>query len=184
MKLLIIESTTGNANELRARLRAEGHDVVHCADDQGGPCRGTRRQADCPLQEHVDLAILTREPESPHTLAEMGSVCANRHRVPLVVVDPAQTTDEMPSVTVAAANASRAIESEYAAAVRRELSPLPTVVDVHRLRGGVRVNLQIPSASDAAAVSAAADRARYAVRTHDPFVPRIDVAVQPNLASP
>jgi hypothetical protein len=111
-------------------------------------------------------------------LAEMGSVCASRHRVPLVVVDPTKTEDELPSVTVAGAIANRAIESAYAAAVRRELSHLPTVVDVRRLANSVQVNVQLPASENTpAAVSAAADRARFAIRDHDPFVQRIDVSV-------
>ena len=32
MKLLLIESTPGNANEINASLLADGHEVVTCAD--------------------------------------------------------------------------------------------------------------------------------------------------------
>ena len=178
MRLLLIESTPGNASELSEQLLAEGHDIVQCTDDEGGPCRGAEHHAQCPLEQHVDLAILARHPESAHTLAEMGSVCANRHRVPLVVIDPTQTEDELPSVTVAGAIANRVVESAYAAAVRRELSNLPTIVEVRRLEDTVRVNVQLPASQNSpAALSAAADRARFAVRTHDPFVAHIDVSV-------
>jgi len=178
MKLLLIESTPGNASELNQRLSAEGHEVVHCADDKGGHCRGAEYHSDCPLEGHVDLAILTREPGTPHSLSEMGSVCANRYRVPLVVVDPTQADDELPSVTVARAVANRVLETAYATAVRRELSHLPTVVEVCRRVDSVRVNVQLPvSQNNPAAISAAADRARFAVRKHDPFVQSIDVAV-------
>lgn len=178
MKLLLIESTPGNATELREQLSAEGHEVVHCTDDRGGPCRGVEHHVECPLEQHIDLAILARQAESPQTLAEMGSVCANRHRVPLVVVDPQKADDELPSVTVAAAVANRAVESAYAAAVRRELAHLPAIVEVRRLVDTVRVAVQIPaSENNTAAISAAADRARAAVRAHDPSVPRIDVSV-------
>ncbi len=178
MKVLLIESTPNQSRDLSEQLAGEGHDVVHCTDAHGGPCRGVAHQADCPLQHSVDLAILTREPQSPHTLAEMGSVCADRHRVPLVVVDPTQLFDEMPSATVAAAVANRAVESAYAVAVRKELASLPIVVDVRRLTDSVVVHLQLPSSQDnAARRSAAADRARFAVRTHDPFVQQIDISV-------
>ncbi|MCE9623152.1 MAG: hypothetical protein K8R99_12480 [Actinomycetia bacterium] len=178
MKVLLIESKPSQASELNKQLAAEGHEVVHCSDDHGGPCRGVDHHAACPLEQSVDLAILTREPESPHTLAEMGSICASRHRVPLVVVDPTQIDDELPNATVAAAIANRSVESAYAAAVRRELSHLPTVVEVQRLADSVRVHLQLPASENtAAARSAAADRARFAVRAHDPFVQQIDVSV-------
>lgn len=178
MKVLLIESSPNQSGELSVQLAAEGHEVVQCTDEHGGPCRGVDHHAECPLEQHVDLAIVTREPESQHTLAEMGSVCASRHRVPVVVVDPTQLSDELPSAAVAAAVANRAIESGYAAAVRRELSHLPTVVEVQRLDDNVRVHVQIPASKDTpAARSAVGDRARFAVRTHDPFVQSIDIAV-------
>lgn len=178
MKVLLIESVPKQANELNKQLVAEGHEVVHCADNYGGPCRGVDNHAECPLERSVDLAILTREEEAPHTLAEMGSVCAHRHRVPMVIVDPRQLADELPNATVAAAIANRSVESGYAAAVRRELAQLPTVVDVRRLDDSVVVHLQLPASQDTpAARSAAADRARFAVRTHDPYVQHIDISV-------
>jgi len=178
MKVLLIESSPGQSGDLSEQLVSEGHQVVRCDDDNGGPCRGVDHHADCPLEQSVDLAILTREPEASHTLTEMGSICAQRRRVPLVVVDPTQLFDELPSVTVATAVANRAVESAYAAAVRRELAHLPVVVDVRHLADKVVVHLQLPASQDtAAARSAAADRARFAVRTYDPFVQTIDVSV-------
>lgn len=101
MKLLLIESTPGNANEINASLLADGHEVVTCADEHGGPCRGIDRHVECPMESHIDLTIVAREAGSAHTLAEMGSVCATRHRVPMVEVDPQQVDDELPSVVVA-----------------------------------------------------------------------------------
>lgn len=178
MKVLLIESSPSVGDEVRKQLGAEGHEVFHCAHEDGGPCRGVDNHAECPLEQSVDLAILTRPAAASHTLAEMGSVCAERHRVPLVVVDPAELADELPTVSVAHAVAQRVVESGFAAVVRREISHLPTVVDVRRLADRVVVHVQIPASQDTpAARSAAADRARFAVRTHDPFVQTIDVSV-------
>ncbi|MEQ1873324.1 MAG: hypothetical protein ABL953_06315 [Ilumatobacteraceae bacterium] len=178
MKVLLIESSPNQSGDLSDQLVSEGHEVVQCADEHGGPCRGVDHHADCPLEQGVDLAVLTREPKSPQTLTEMGSVCAQRHRVPLVVVDPSQLFDELPSVSVASALANRVVESGYAAAVRRELAHLPIVVDVSHLVDRVVVKLQLPASENTpAARSAAADRARFAVRTHDPFVQTIDISV-------
>ncbi len=61
MKLLLIESTPGNAEEIGADLIAEGHEVVTCADEHGGPCRGTGQHVDCPMESHIDLTIVARE---------------------------------------------------------------------------------------------------------------------------
>ena len=132
MKLLLIESTPGNAAAIESDLVAEGHEVVTCTDDLGGPCSGAIHHHDCPMEQHIDMAIVTREAGSPRTLAEMGSVCATRHRVPLVEVDPAEVADDLPSVAVATALATRRIEAAYATAIRHELGHVAAIVDVAR----------------------------------------------------
>jgi hypothetical protein len=178
MKLLLIESTPGNASTIERDLRAEGHDVVNCADEHGGPCKGVQQHHDCPLEQHIDLAIVAREPNSARTLDEMGSVCAQRHRVPMVEVDPSDVADDLPSVAVANALATRRVEAGYAAAVRHELNHLPALVEVRRETECVHVTVQLPvSMATIEKSSYAADRARHAVRQHDPFVKAIDVAV-------
>ena len=178
MKLLLIESTPGNATELGAHLAAGGHDVVTCTDQHGGPCRGVDHHAACPLEEHVDLTILARDPGAARSLAEMGSVCAVRHRVPMVEVDPSQIDDQLPSVGVASAMAQRAEEARYAAAIRKELAHLPALVDVDRTPSRIHASVQVPESQNTPQrLSAIADRARHAVRQHDPFVNCIDVSV-------
>lgn len=178
MKLLLIESTPGNASEIGAHLTAEGHDVVACADEHGGPCRGVTTHADCPLEGHIDLTIVAREAGSAHTLAEMGSVCASRHRVPMVEVDPSNVIDDLPSVTVATAVAKRGVEAGFAAAIRHELGHLPALVEVSRSAGRIHATVQVPASQGSTEkISAVADRARHAVRSHDPFVKNIDVSV-------
>jgi hypothetical protein len=178
MKLLLIESTPGNATAIESDLVAEGHEVLTCNDDHGGPCRGVDHHADCPMEQHIDMAIVTRSPGSTHTLAEMGSVCAARHRVPLVEVDPADVADDMPSVTVANALASRRVEAGFAAAIRQELGHVAAIVDVRREIDRIHVTVQVPASEGTPAkLSNVADRARHAVREHDQFVRVVDVAV-------
>ena len=176
MRLLLIESTPGNATEIGAHLTAEGHEVVTCADEHGGPCRGATHHVACPMEQHIDLTIVTREPGAVRTLAEMGSVCATRHRVPLMEVDPSQ--EGLPSVAVAQAVAGRAVTAGYATAIRHELAHLPALVDVHRSPDHIQVTVQVPEAHNTPqALSAVADRARKAVREYDPYVKGIDVSV-------
>jgi len=178
MRLLLIESTAGNATAIGEHLAAAGHDVVACTDEHGGPCRGVDRQADCPLEQHIDLTIVARESGAARSLAEMGSVCAARHRVPTVEVDPRQIDDELPSVRVASAMAKRATELGYATVVLEELSHLPALVDVDRTPHRIHVKVQVPASHDTPQkLSAIADRARHAVRQHDPYVNCIDVSV-------
>ncbi len=178
MKLLLIESTPGNAAAIESDLVAEGHEVVTCTDELGGPCSGAIHHHDCPMEQHIDMAIVTREAGSPRTLAEMGSVCATRHRVPLVEVDPAEVADDLPSVAVATALATRRIEAAYATAIRHELGHVAAIVDVRRQPHLIHVTVQVPASDGTASkLSHIADRARHAVREHDPFVTGIDIAV-------
>jgi len=179
MRLLLIESAPGNAHQIRADLLHEGHDVLSCDDGHGGPCRGVDHHEDCPLERHVDMAIVARTQSDAHTLAEMGSVCAQRHRVPLVEVDPFDVADDMPSVAVANALATRRVEATYAAAVRAELRHLAAIVDVRRAPNRIHATVQVPASQGATGqqVAAIADRARHALREHDQFVGQIDVAV-------
>ena len=66
----------------------------------------------------------------------------------------------------------------YGAAIRNELGHLPALVDVSRTPGRIHVTVQVPDSQRAAMkLSAVADRARHAVRTHDPYVNAIDVSV-------
>lgn len=178
MKLLLIESTPGNATAIESDLVADGHDVISCHDEHGFPCRGAAHHRDCPMEHHIDMAIVAREPNSPHTLAEMGSVCATIHRVPLVEVDPNDVADDMPNVLVATALATRRVEAGYATAIRHELGHVAAIVDVRREPNRIHVTVQVPeSQAGPQRLAAVADRARHAVREHDPFVSGIDVAV-------
>lgn len=178
MKLLLIESVPGQAHEIRDNLVAEGHEVVTCHDDHGGPCRGADHHDSCPLEEHVDLAIVTRTEGSERTLHEMGGVCAHRHRVPSIEVDPANLVDELPSVGVASALATRKVDAGYAMAVRQELGEMPALVHVDRHVDRIHVTVQLPaSLATPSKVSHAADRARAAVRRHDPYSSVVDISV-------
>ena len=178
MKLLLIESTPGNATAIQSDLMAEGHEIVSCQDEHGGPCKGVGDHHACPMEQHIDMAIVTRDPGAPHTLAEMGSVCATLHRVPIVEVDPSDVADDLPSVAVANAVATRRVEAGFASAIRQELAHLPVIVDVRREPNRIHATIQVPAGqSSAAKLSAVADRARHAVREHDPYVSGIDVVV-------
>jgi hypothetical protein len=179
MKLLLIESAPGSAQTIHEHLLAQGHDVLSCNDSQGGPCRGVADHAECPLHGEVDLAVVARpHDEHQHTLNEMGAVCAAQHRIPTVEVDPALADDEMPSVEVAGALATRRVEAAYAAAVKHELGDVQARVEAHRRAGRVHVTVHLPDVpTDHTKLAAVADRARHAIRTYDPFVPGIDVSV-------
>ncbi len=178
MRLLLIESRPGTGSAIEADLIAQGHDVSSCNDDHGGPCRGVADHRECPMEAHLDLTIVARSGTAERSLNEMGAVCAAQHRIPLVEIDVDDPTGELPSVAVANAVATRRVEAGYATAIRVELGTVPAMVDVRREPNRVHATIQIPQReATQARLSAVADRARHAVREHDPFVSCIDVSV-------
>lgn len=178
MRLLLIESTPGNGAAIGDDLRANGHEVVACHDEHGGPCRGVADHDDCPLEQRVDMALVTRTPGSAHTLAEMGAVCAAQRRLPVLEVDPADPADDLPDLTVAHALGVRRVEAAYATAVRQALGARCTDVAVRRHGDRVVATVHVAQ-PDPATVAAVADRTRQALRAHDPFVAGLDICVVP-----
>jgi CheY-like chemotaxis protein len=181
MKVLLVESQPGNARTMKEQLRTAGHEVVMCSDDAwDGPCRSVADASACPLHEHVDLAVVAKPEEGPDTLLEMGAVCAERRRIPVVRLDPQTCADPVQFLTRAAAGGKDRMEAAYAAVVRADLGDLHLHATVEATREPDRVQIVVgfAEAADAATRSRAADRARAAVRTFDPFVRSIDVSVE------
>jgi hypothetical protein len=178
---------TGNdevREQLRGRWLAAGHDVVTCVDDDGkGPCRGVREPSRCPLRQPVDLAVLVSRSAVPTELAEMGAVCARRHRAPLVTIDPVVAADDLWHVETESPAAMQVLQADDARVVRDRL-PCRAEVTVFRQPARLAVEVRCvadPSSSsrplDAKQRLAIADLARAAIREHDPYVPVIDVNV-------
>lgn len=177
MDVLVIESSPGIATTLQHRLVRDGHEVISCNDSHGGPCRGVESNDACPMTNYVDLAILARQRAASPSLNEMGSVCALRHRVPLVTLYPGDEFGPGPSTEIAAAVARREVEAGYAAAVRRHLRHGVRDVTVLREHQRVHVTLTIEDSMTALTISRLSNRARQAVREHDRYVRLIDVSV-------
>lgn len=177
MDVLLIESSPGVASTLHHRLIRDGHDVVSCNDSHGGPCRGVESSESCPLDQHVDLAVLARERGAAPSLNEMGSVCALRHRIPMVTLYPGDEFGPGASTEVAAAVAEREVEAGYVAVIRRQLGHIVGQITAVREHSRIHVTLTVTEVADARAMSMIADRARQAVREHDRHTPVVDVSV-------
>ncbi len=181
MKLLVVEAEAGNARTVNAALTAAGHELVSCVDDEDATsCRSVRRPASCPLDGTVDLVVVTRAVGSPDTLAEMGAVCAERHHVPVVRMDPNTTVeaeDVDRVVARAVASGQDRIEAAYAAVVRAALADQAKTVEVLKFSARVWVDVKTPDSRTPSERATLADRARAAVRAHDPFVDVIDISV-------
>jgi hypothetical protein len=194
MKILFVADRADDARAIESLLVGEGHDVTTCHDSSGGPCRGVDDFDDCPLESSMDLAVVARPPHGRRGIEEMGSVCAARHRVGVVEIDP--SNPDVRSIVDLADAAEREICLGYAAAVTRAVGELLSddafEVAVTRQRRRVSVVISMrsggPSSSSrpisattisATTISAIADRARAGARRHDRAAQVIDVAVVP-----
>ena len=177
MDVLLIESSPGIAASLQHRLIRDGHDVVSCNDSHGGPCRGVERSESCPLEQHIDIAVLARERDTAPSINEMGSVCALRHRVPLVTLYPGDEFGPGVSTEIAAAVARRELEAGYVAAIRRQLGHIVGDITVVREHSRIHATLAVSEVANAQAITWIADRAREAIRDHDRHTPVIDVSI-------
>jgi hypothetical protein len=91
LDVLIIESHRGAAADAARAVEAAGHTTSRCHDDDshGFPCRGVLDPAACPLDGHLDVALVVRRRIAPRpTPLEHGVSCAIRAGVPLVEVGP------------------------------------------------------------------------------------------------
>ena len=116
MRVLLLEECPTVESAVACQLGAAGYELWRCADDLGdGPCRAVHSGDACPLGRRVDVAVVVREHGAPHLLFEMGAVCAERQRVPVVRVGGSDA--DVSEVAGAAAGLDR-LWASYAAAVR------------------------------------------------------------------
>lgn len=185
MRILLVESTPGNASQFQQWLDDNGHETIRCfTDSNQHTCRGVHDPDACPFEHRVDAALVVRDLDERRTLSEMGSVCAQRHRAPVVEVyecnDPATT---MP--TALGPHLLTAEDAGYEEAIRRALFAAEAVsldqlermtIVVRRSPGRVEAVVCVPSL-EPGAVGMLADRVGRALRRHDPFVSSIDVSI-------
>ena len=107
----------------------------------------------------------------------MGSVCALRHRVPLVTLYPGDEFGPGPSTEIAAAVARREVEAGYVAAVRRHLRHSVGDITATREFQRIHIVISVDQSMSAQMISRLADQARQAVRDHDSHTPVVDISV-------
>ncbi len=202
MRVLLLETEAGVADDAAARLSAAGHDVVRCHephDRDAFPCQGVLDTACCPIEgtgAGVDVALTVRHAPSPVAAPlEDGIACAIRARVPVVVAGEAASNpyeafgavvagDDLVAACEAAATgpldghgsvAQHALEASLAAHGLRGIGERATV---YRSRGGLRVVLSLFAPVDEMVLQQATTRVVGALRTFDRMAPRIDVSVE------
>jgi hypothetical protein len=185
MRILLVESTPGNATQFQAWLDENGHETIRCfTDADQRTCRGVHDAEACPFERHVDAALVVRDLDERRTLAEMGAVCAQRHRAPVVeVYECTDPTTALPGAFEPALFAAE--DATYGEAIRRALLASESVtmeqverlvIDVHRTPDRVEATVDMPWLEQSAR-GQMADRIGRALRRHDPFAKSIDVSI-------
>ncbi|MEK7426514.1 MAG: response regulator [Actinomycetota bacterium] len=179
MRILLVADHPGDARVVENALVSEGHTVTTCNDRHGGPCRGIADLDECPLESAVDVAVIARSVNDRRGIGEMGAVCAARHRVGVVEIDPAEPGSR--SIYDLTDEADQQIFQEYVNAVTEMLQPVlgddPFEVSVTRRERDVQVWVKLGFSCSPIVVSSVADRARAGVRHYDRFAQVIDVSV-------
>jgi hypothetical protein len=190
VKILLIDSVEGTSEVVAHEMQNAGHTVVACYDRGAVRCVGAERVG-CPLDaDDVDCAVLVEEPTTAEVaprlpLREAGTLCASRHRVPVLrLADGAVQAEEL----------ERRCEREHgvrdhalADLVQTEVDRIPMVacfgpgavmVHVHRTSGRMSVVLDIASVVSDEAVRSAVTWATRAARDADAYCRSIDISVR------
>ncbi|MBI2706157.1 MAG: hypothetical protein HYX32_12820 [Actinobacteria bacterium] len=203
MRVLVLESEPGLADDLVTELASSGHSIARCHErgEAPFPCKALASRGRCPLDEApVEVAIAVdgslhaaSAPPPEHD----GARCALRRTIPLVIAGPENTalapwasrtvtSADTRTIVTAAEEAATAPLSRHADAA---LGALKTVLDIHGLENNdavaevvrerdeltVRLNPGVEVSQKLREV--ASIRALSAVREADPFAARIGVKV-------
>jgi hypothetical protein len=197
LRVLLIESERGAADEAEAALDAAGHTVVRCREKGAPafPCKGVAEGHHCPLDDGiVDVALDIRPRlRSQPAPQEDGVACALRRHVPVVVAGSSllnpydgyasaivPTTANVVDVCEKTASAVLREHSRVAARAlsacldRREIQAVPLVA-VRRRNGALLVTVTGASHASAETKSMASVRMSVALREVDRDARGIDV---------
>ena len=201
MRVLVVESDRHAADSAVTDLQGAGHHVVRCHEEDlpAFPCNALCDAGTCPLDDAngVDVVLDYRTRPYPRPTAfEDGVSCALRRYIPLVVAGTSALNPYDKWTTAIATNdgdivatcedaVRMPIERLAATArdeVRRRLRLQPAVAEaadvvVHRSQGG-QLDAVIKLAEEAAEVDdELAVAVAGAIRKHDRFASRVNVAV-------
>lgn len=204
MRVLVLESEPGLADEVIDELETSGHLVARChdADRPPFPCRGMQPGQKCPLDEAPTQVAVALDgqlsPGADPPTGHDGARCALRRSVPLVVAGPRAATlvpwasktcqTFHPGVVVSAIEevgdaplARHGTAATEALCSVLEIHGLPTEdasAEVTQTDDGLRITLKpgLPDLEQRVR-EVASIRALAKVRELDPHAPRVGVCV-------
>ena len=203
LNVLLVETGPHDGDRAAAQLRQAGHVVHRCYDEDAAdfPCHALVEPDTCPLDGHIDVAVLARRPHEPlPTRREEGIACAIRAGVPIVEegserMDPFApwVTTRVPqgsdNVAQACVRAVDTADQPLRLAIRRTIAPAvqaagmdPSDVRCSLAHHGpaMDVHVQLPGPATIALQSAISVRVLDAVRAAATrTVGNVDVFVHP-----
>jgi hypothetical protein len=200
VRVLVVESDRGSATSAINDLKAAGHHVVRCHEQDlpAFPCNALCDHGECPLEapEGVDVVVDYRARPHPRpTPFEDGVSCALRRHVPLVVAGTSALNpfDRWTRATAVDDDVVNVVEEvgggqniDLAAPARAEVRKLlerdPDVaaranVEVHRRRGVISAVIEVPPEAEEIE-SRLAVAVAGVLRATDRFSSQINVAVR------
>ena len=187
LEVLLIESRPGVTDHTADLLEAAGHRVHRCHEpgEPGFPCKAVVDTETCPVDAHVDVALVVRPRIAPRpTSMEDGVSCAIRAGLPVVeqgtdVLDPfapwvTRRVHRDEDVVAACEQAVEFADAPLRREVLRRTAQLlagagiaEADVTVHVVHDGpnLEVHLQLPGAPDRRLEHALSVRVLDAVRT-------------------
>lgn len=105
MRMLIVEATAGESDDVIADARERGHEVFRCQPSVETvlPCVGVADVAPCPFDGLIDVAIDVHPQSNGLEPRELGLLCAEVAGVPLVVAGHSPVDESASETTVEAA---------------------------------------------------------------------------------
>jgi hypothetical protein len=135
--VLLLEPGPHAGDTAADRLTAGGHRVHRCyASPESPHCAALEERGGCPIDDHIDVAVVVRRSLTPaRTARESGVACARRAGIPIVqegpdvpaLGDPWVTTYVRlgePGLATVTTAAVRAADAPAVDAVRRTIGPL------------------------------------------------------------
>lgn len=199
MKVMMLESDQGAADDAIDELEAAGHEILRCHESglDAFPCNALLEDGRCPVQSGVDVAVVYRAHPWPRPRPlERGIECALRDHIPVVIAGSAalhpfdgyatavaRETDNLHDVILAAAHGPLTRESHVAttaahvALKRKELPSEGVSATAKRVNGRLRVEVLGTGELDHAVRSSLAVEVLAALRRINRFVGGVDISV-------
>ncbi len=182
MHVLITEPSE-HTSDVDAQMRAAGHIVHHCSDDDAHAVCVALRGRSCHLDsDPIDVVVEVRAGHGVAGVSD-GVRCASRRGIPTIIASEGDVAEaaEAARITPSPRRSSVATAALVDSLTRQGIAPehaAPARAVVTRRWGGMFVEVQAPEAVDSRSFGQAAIRIHQELRAVDPWARSVDIARQ------